>query len=194
MAEKPQAPIAKVTVWGHLPPNVEIYAPGLPPGEHELYCEPEATAPYLRDSQPPTVLTNLVTRYTQPVVQNVGAPNDFKIEEVDLFVDPNGKWVKYEDFKVVYDSHSWLHDEVQRLEAEIKRLRGAAEPTPKPLAVGDPVTYAPSFASQLPRDGWTIDRLPTVPIYIIKHPGGASIAVAASEITRSVVNRGTEPT
>lgn len=48
MAEKPQAPIAKVTVWGHLPPNVEIYAPGLPPGEHDLYCEPEATAPYLQ--------------------------------------------------------------------------------------------------------------------------------------------------
>lgn len=67
------------------------------------------------------------------------------------------------------------------------------EPTLKPLAVGDPVTYAPSFASQLPPDGWTIDRLPTVPIYIIKHPGGASIAVAASEITRSVVNRPPEP-
>jgi hypothetical protein len=35
-----QAPIAKVTVWDHLPPSVEMYTPGLPPGEHDLYCEP----------------------------------------------------------------------------------------------------------------------------------------------------------
>jgi hypothetical protein len=49
-APTPQAPIAKVTVWRNLPPNVQIYAPGLPPGDHELYCEPEAVAPYLRDN------------------------------------------------------------------------------------------------------------------------------------------------
>jgi hypothetical protein len=35
-----QAPIAKVTVWDHLPPSVEMYTPGLPAGEHDLYCEP----------------------------------------------------------------------------------------------------------------------------------------------------------
>lgn len=65
------------------------------------------------------------------------------------------------------------------------------EPTPKPLGIGDPVTYAPSFASQLPCDGWTIDRLPTEPTYIITHPGGSAIAVAASEISRPAPNRGT---
>lgn len=48
-ARSPQAPIGKLTVatWG--PAGFEMYAPGLPPGEHDLYCEPEATAPYLRD-------------------------------------------------------------------------------------------------------------------------------------------------
>jgi hypothetical protein len=39
------APIAKVTVWAHLPPSVELYAPGLPPGEHDLY--PSASSPLL---------------------------------------------------------------------------------------------------------------------------------------------------
>lgn len=37
------APIAKVTVWAHLPPSVELYAPGLPLGEHDLY--PSASSP-----------------------------------------------------------------------------------------------------------------------------------------------------
>lgn len=48
-ATTPQAPICKLTVasWG--PAGVEMYTPGLPAGDHELYCEPEATAPYLRD-------------------------------------------------------------------------------------------------------------------------------------------------
>lgn len=34
------APIAKVTVWAHLPPQVQLYAPGLPPGEHDLFPVP----------------------------------------------------------------------------------------------------------------------------------------------------------
>jgi len=29
-----------------------LYAPGLPPGEHDLYCEPEALGTYLRAVQP----------------------------------------------------------------------------------------------------------------------------------------------
>ena len=43
----PQAPVARVTVReslaGHNAPDdvsVTLYAPGLPPGEHDLYCEP----------------------------------------------------------------------------------------------------------------------------------------------------------
>lgn len=49
-----QAPIAKVKVYGHLPASVELYAPGLPPGEHDLYCEPPAPSgqkvPFLETS------------------------------------------------------------------------------------------------------------------------------------------------
>ena len=35
-----QAPIARVIVHGDLPAEVLMYAPGLPVGEHDLYCEP----------------------------------------------------------------------------------------------------------------------------------------------------------
>jgi hypothetical protein len=47
-AETPQAPIALLTVneAGEVA-GVTMFAPGLPPGEHRLYCEPLATAPYL---------------------------------------------------------------------------------------------------------------------------------------------------
>lgn len=46
----PQAPIALLTVSSaDTVAGVTMYAPGLPPGEHDLYCEPEATAPYLRE-------------------------------------------------------------------------------------------------------------------------------------------------
>jgi hypothetical protein len=46
-----QAPIAKVTVTDGDLATVELYAPGLPPGEHDLFCEPEATAPYMRANE-----------------------------------------------------------------------------------------------------------------------------------------------
>jgi hypothetical protein len=49
VTEKPQAPIARVTVKDGMVTRTGLYAPGLPDGEHDLYCEPEATAPYLRD-------------------------------------------------------------------------------------------------------------------------------------------------
>lgn len=45
----PQAPIARLQVLEDGRLAVSMYAPGLPPGEHDLYCEPEAVAPYLRD-------------------------------------------------------------------------------------------------------------------------------------------------
>jgi hypothetical protein len=55
----PQAPIAKVTVResgaGHYAPDdvsITLYAPGLPPGEHDLFCEPESIAPYSRAKAP----------------------------------------------------------------------------------------------------------------------------------------------
>lgn len=44
----PQAPIARVTVNAVGEASVEILAPGLPLGIYDLYCEPEAVAPYLR--------------------------------------------------------------------------------------------------------------------------------------------------
>ena len=40
--ESPQAPIAKLTVWENLngtQVRAELYSPGLPPGEHDVYCE-----------------------------------------------------------------------------------------------------------------------------------------------------------
>jgi hypothetical protein len=50
-----QAPIAKITVResgaGHYAPDdisVSLYAPGLPPGEHDVYCEPMSVAPALK--------------------------------------------------------------------------------------------------------------------------------------------------
>lgn len=53
----PQAPIAKITVResgaGHYAPDdvyVSLYAPGLPPGEHDVYCEPMSVAPALKSS------------------------------------------------------------------------------------------------------------------------------------------------
>jgi hypothetical protein len=51
------APIAKVTVWAHLPPSVELYAPGLPPGEHDLY--PAASSPPPA-SEPPVAWRRLL--------------------------------------------------------------------------------------------------------------------------------------
>lgn len=44
----PQLPIARVVIREDEPPGLQMYAPGLPPGAHELYCEPEAVAPYVR--------------------------------------------------------------------------------------------------------------------------------------------------
>lgn len=42
VATTPQAPIAKVIVRDDGPADVMLYAPGLPIGEHDLYCEPPA--------------------------------------------------------------------------------------------------------------------------------------------------------
>lgn len=50
--EHPQAPIAKVTVKDGMVARTGLYAPGLPDGEHDLYCEPESVAPYMRQVQP----------------------------------------------------------------------------------------------------------------------------------------------
>ncbi len=44
----PQAPIAKITVRANQMVAVSIYAPGLPPGTYDVFCEPEAVAPYLK--------------------------------------------------------------------------------------------------------------------------------------------------
>jgi hypothetical protein len=45
----PQAPIALLTInMASEPAGVTLYAPGLPPGDHDLYCEPEKVAPYMR--------------------------------------------------------------------------------------------------------------------------------------------------
>lgn len=43
-------------------------------------------------------MTKTVMRYTQPCVQTQPGL-EFKVEEVELFEDPKGKWVRYEDIK-----------------------------------------------------------------------------------------------
>ena len=48
--EHPQAPIARLQVHESGALAVSLYAPGLPAGEHDLYCEPETVAPYMRAS------------------------------------------------------------------------------------------------------------------------------------------------
>jgi hypothetical protein len=51
----PQAPIMRVHVReinGQYFHDTEMLAPGLPDGHFDLYCAPEAVAPYLRASQP----------------------------------------------------------------------------------------------------------------------------------------------
>jgi len=71
-----QAPIAKLTVPADDSDNgpylAELYAPGLPPGEHDLYCQPETIAPYLRpdpeDLPPPPDEPEGIRFPPQPVV------------------------------------------------------------------------------------------------------------------------------
>lgn len=43
-------------------------------------------------------MTKTVTRYTQPCVQTQPGL-EFKVAEVELFEDPKGKWVRYDDIK-----------------------------------------------------------------------------------------------
>jgi len=69
----PQAPIAKITIResgaGHYAPDdvsVSLYAPGLPPGEHDLYCEPMSVAPALKA---PITAEYIKARLKDPVVQ-----------------------------------------------------------------------------------------------------------------------------
>jgi hypothetical protein len=50
-AEAPQAPIARLMVADGFVTWTHLKAPGLPDGMHDLYCEPEATAPYLRSQE-----------------------------------------------------------------------------------------------------------------------------------------------
>ena len=50
MIAGPQAPIARVTVREGLAVRTGLYAPGLPDGDHDLYCVPEAVSPMMRDT------------------------------------------------------------------------------------------------------------------------------------------------
>jgi hypothetical protein len=48
---EPQAPIARIRIGlasGYPPQVVKLYSPGLPSGEHDLYCEPMSVAPALK--------------------------------------------------------------------------------------------------------------------------------------------------
>jgi hypothetical protein len=54
--ESPQAPIATVTINSlGQPCAVAVYAPGLPPGDHALYCVPASVAPAVPASDGPRV-------------------------------------------------------------------------------------------------------------------------------------------
>lgn len=45
----PQAPIARINVFNDRIAEAKLYAPGLPEGEHDLFCVPDAVAPCMRD-------------------------------------------------------------------------------------------------------------------------------------------------
>jgi hypothetical protein len=54
--EVPQAPITKILVSDTGLTTVvtcTLYAPGLLPGEHDVWCDPEAVAPYMREPKVP---------------------------------------------------------------------------------------------------------------------------------------------
>lgn len=44
-------------------------------------------------------MTKPITRYMQPVVQNVGWPDGFELKTVSLVESPKGEWVRYDDIK-----------------------------------------------------------------------------------------------
>jgi hypothetical protein len=85
-------------------------------------------------------MTKTVTRYTQPCVQTQPGL-EFKVAEVDLFEDPNGKWVRYDDIKhllqdepkadpqfpwgVNKDMTYVPTEEFQAMKAELEALRNA---------------------------------------------------------------------
>lgn len=96
-----QAPIARLKVWENLNGtcvSAELYAPGLPPGEHDLYCEPEATAPYLRAEE---------TADEPPVMGGTPAPMPTTdeaiaahVRQIQMLCDASGR-----------DPAQWLSDE-----------------------------------------------------------------------------------
>lgn len=54
LAASPQAPIARINVLNDKVAGAIMYAPGLPDGEFDLYCQPEAVAPYMGRAQKAT--------------------------------------------------------------------------------------------------------------------------------------------
>ena len=74
---------------------------------------------------------------------------------------------------------------IQLREIADKLPRSAHEPGDShQLAVGTEVTYSPTYASNLPREGWAIDRLPPDPVFVIRHPNGSVIAAAKGELQK----------
>ena len=116
----------------------------------------------------------------------------------NLSLAEEGLAAAHQDHERNSDIAAGMAKEIERLREEVRALRighgfkdpasldaPASEPPAQPLGLGDPVTYAPRYPSKLPLEGWTVERLPPEPVYVIRHPEGSVIAVAAGEISRS---------
>jgi hypothetical protein len=92
------------------------------------------------------------------------------------------------DMLALYDGrHAELYKKVWEWCRANRNAAQSSEPAEQSPGLGDPVTYAPRYPSQLPLEGWTVERLPPEPVYVIKHPEGSVIVVAAGEISRNAV-------
>jgi hypothetical protein len=78
----PQAPIAKLIVAEDDSVTATMYAPGLPVGEHEVYCEPEAVAPYMRGEKSTPVLCIDCLELKNALAAAVGVANEAR-EQLD---------------------------------------------------------------------------------------------------------------
>lgn len=108
--------------------------------------------------------------------------------------EPNKLPVDQTDIDIALETAQTIEDGEEPTAADcIRACARAAQATlgnaPEPGGshqpeVGNEVTYSPIYASTLPRDGWTIDRLPPDPVYVIRHPNGSVIAAAKAELQK----------
>lgn len=101
-------------------------------------------------------MTKPVTRYTQPCFETLPGL-EFKVTEVELFEDPQGKWVRYEDYaklKHAYEAELLAN----RPKGDV--VRSAAEPGARHMTAAerDAMNRA-AEASMLPECTCALDEI-----------------------------------